>query len=433
MADSVQIPVEFSGWDKVINSIEGTTKASKELGDQMKKALMGEVLVQSINKVGSSIGGVEGAAVSAVGSIAQGFMQGGPVGAAIAATGVAFTSLFQVIEYGKAELVKQDAILEKIAIERVEKARQVRQAEEAEAKVRFDTAVAYLDAGEEKVREADARAKARREQNERDAIESTTRQIEAEYGQRRVAQEIQDEAFARFLRDTDAIIIRDAEAKARTAIAAQERVFEEASRARESAQFSAEADTLTNDLLDDLVAKSDEASRAIGGTLGVGLSQATDALFAMDAAQIQAAASAGTLAGSLAEAAARGVSAQLQSIAQRETVEALASAAMGFGRLAIYDAKGAGESFTAAALHGAAAVAAGAGAVALNTAASAVAPRAAPAPTQSGSASTGSSSRGGSGGGVSIVVNTNRLFSTEAEIGAAVEKSRRDFQRYRGV
>lgn len=430
MADTTELAVDASGFDRLLTTISATTEESKKLGETMKKALLGEVLVSSLNRISSGLkDGVAKEAVGAASALVQGFAQGGPVGAAMAGAAVAVGLVTKGVEaLANAEREVQ-AVRAAGYKARADFERGVAAQQEVFAELnreRTSAQAAALVAEDEK---RAAAAKARREQNERDAIESTTRQIEAEAGQRRVAEEVEAEQFSRFLRETDATIIRDAETKARTAIAAQARVFREEERKRESVQFAADADALTAGLLDDLVAKADEANRQIGGTLGVGIGDATAALVAMDAAQIQAAASAGTLAGSLAEAAARGVSAELQAIAQRETVLALADGAAAIGRLAFGDVQGAGFLGTSSAQHAAAAVAAGAGAVALNTVATAAAPAVPQQPTAVQQRGGGA---GGSSGGVTINVSTDRLFSTEADIGASVEYSRKQFARYRG-
>lgn len=431
MAETTEIAVDASGFDRLLGTVGETTKASKEMGETLKKALVGEVLVNSINRVASGMkDGIAKEATQAAGAIAQGFFAGGPVGAALAGTAVAVQGLIGLFA-SLAETERETSAARQAGFKAVRdfEASAVAQADAAAALSReIRTKEATEIVAKEEARQVAARA--RREQNERDAIESTTRQIEGEFALKRAAEAIEQEQVDRFLRETTAMIVSDAEARARAVVVAQDRVAREAERRRESAAFAKVADEGVSVELDALVAGADEANRAIGATLGQGLNQATAALVAMDAAQIQAAASAGTLAGSLAEAAARGVSAELQAIAQKETVLAIADGAAALGRLAIGDVPGAGLLGTSSAQHAAAAVAAGAGAVALNTAASAARP--ATPPPSSGGGGQQSGRGGGGGGGTTIVVNTDRLFSTEADIGASIEYARKQDARYRG-
>lgn len=458
MADSVQIPVEFTGWDKVISSIEGTTKASKELGDQMKKALMGEVLVQSINRVGSSIGGVEGAAVSAVGSIAQGFMQGGPVGAAIAATGVAFTSLFQVIEYGKAELVKQDAMLEKIAIERVNLAAQVRRAKDKEDQAELDrlTKLAQdsLDVEDAAIAKANA---ARAAQRERERQWASTAAVYVHEQQKAAAArelEILNET-----EDTKTVLLQRAGQK-RIDIAnsaaeiARRDAFDqwaEDQKQAESRRKAAEASAMdaATSMTDLELKESDIQQRAFEDMAAIGASAreqfassiggAVGALTQLDAAQIMAAASSKDFGAAMGASALDAVGDILSSVAQQASAKAALNFAEGVAASAgVLTAPLAPGFFAAASAFATTAALAGGGAIAVNTAASAVrpaaaAPRAASAPTQSGGSSSGSSSRGGSGGGASptVVVNFGAAYVTEDAVGRGIEQALKKSGRYR--
>lgn len=440
MAETTEIAVEASGFDKLVTKLGAVEKASEGTRKAIRTAFAAEVLTQGIDRIGQAIGGVGGASVTAAGNIVKGFIAGGPVGLAIAATTVAFELLFKVIDYGNERLKEQDEIMGRIAIERVERARQVRRAEEATARASADFALALLDAGEEKIKEAEARAQKRREearrqreQDAQDAIDSTTRDIEAEYAAKRVETERQEREFADFLAASTALIQSDARAKAEATKRQVDARMEQAARLADLKAFADEATALTNELEAELVTSADATNKAIGETIGVGAARAVDALTAMDAAQLAAAASAGTLASSLAAAAAEGVSAELQAIAQSETVKALAAGAAALGRLAIGDATGAGIFGLEAAQHGAAAVAAGAGAVALNTAASAVRPPAQATGGQGAATPRGAGGGSSGGGGVMIVVNTDKLFATEADVGRGVEKARAEYARYRGL
>jgi len=435
VADSVQIPVEFTGWDKVISSIEGTTKASKEMGEQFKKALMGEVLVQGIQRIASGMkDGIAKETTAAAGAIAQGFFMGGPAGAAIAGFSVAVLkigSAFDAIEN------KAGAAAARLSLAGAQ-ANAVRRRNEGLADVRreqSDIEIARIEAGkvrkerdeQDRIAAAAARAQALAEKKAADAdakeyIES--QMLSVAY----LEQGIREEAFQEEL---------DAEAEQAMRVREQRTAAAEEDKARKQRDDLDQWEEENRQRLERLkataenakvVTEEEEARRDESmDRYMAGVAKATDLLFAMDAMQIQAAASAGTLAGSLAEAAARGVSAELQAIAQRETVLALADGAAAVGRVAFGDFSGAGILGSSAAQHAAAAVAAGAGAVALNTVATAAAPAVPQQPTaaqQRGG--------GGSGGGITVNLTTSRIYSTGADVGADITASLKNYERYRG-
>lgn len=461
MADSVQIPVEFTGWDKIKGEFSNATKESKELGETLKKALMGEVLVQGIQRVAGHLkDGIAKEALGAAAAVTQGFFMGGPAGAAIATFTVGVSLLADEFDWtgDRAELAanriksamsqardiaqstadkqfsrgmaeRLDAL--DIEIERAKKAREeIEAAEKAWAdanKKRGDDTLAYVAEQDEKLQAAQNAAQLEVDkQRAADIEEERDYVVERElvaYDEMRAGRAARHELRRQSARDE--LAARAVELDQLLALE-QQKADARLKREQEAAKQLYDSRMAAQNAVLAMGAQAGNAfANQIGGAVG--------ALAQLDAAQIAAAASSQDLGASLASAALESVQGVLASVAQEATVKAALATAKGIGALATPGAQPLAPGFfgEAAAFAGVAALAGG-GAIAAGTAAAAARPAPAPAPTQSGSTSTGSSSRGGSGGGTTIVVNTNRLFSTEAEIGASVEQSRRDFMRYRG-
>lgn len=435
MADSVQIPVEFTGWDKVISSIEGTTKASKELGDQMRKALLGEVIVSSLNRISSGLkDGIAKEAVGAASAVVQGFAQGGPIGAALAGAAVSvglITKGLQAVADAEREVnaVRLDGYRALSAFERGVGAQQ--DAFSELNRTRTSAQAAAIVAEEEKKQAAARTAFAARNAlaikflDEADVAldESFREELDAEAAQAERLREADREGraarYAEWQQD-----IRDFDAAQAVERDQQLTLARQAADARLKLEQDA-----AKQLYDSRMA-AQEAVQEMGALAGTGfanqIGSAVGALAQLDAAQIAAAASAEDFGQQMAAGALRATAGVLQGVAQEATAKALLATAKGVGALAgVVTAELAPGFFGEAAAYGAAAVAAGGGAIALNTAASAVAPSAPRAAPSGGGGS-------GDGGGVTINVNTDRLFSTEADIGASIEHSRKQFERYRG-
>lgn len=429
MAEKTEIAVEASGFDKVITSINSTTAASKELGEQFKKALLGEVLVQSINKVGQAIGGVKGAAIGASASIAQGFFAGGPVGAALAATGAAVG--FIADEFGRADAAAKSSrkaledawSLQRLVAsgeffgadafrpertgegERLAKEEEARQsAAQSAFRARNALAIKALD-------EADAVL----EKHFQDELDLEAEQAEALRSAEQEGRAARYSEWQQDIRDFDAaqavereqdleIVRQHAEAKKNAEVREERLKQEELKRQRMEA-------------MDVIRAGARAAESSVLGTVA--------AITQLDAAQIAAAASSDDFGASVAAAALRAGSGVLQAVAQEATAKALLNLAEGIST-------GAPNKFASAATYGAAAVAAGAGAVALNTAASAVAPPAAArAPSQAQGGGGGGQRNGDGGGGRTVVVNfQGGALATRDDVGLAIKEALKRDRRY---
>lgn len=464
MADSVQIPVEFTGWDKVISSIEGTTKASKEMGEQFKKALMGEVLVQGIQRIASGMkDGVAKETTAAAGAIAQGFFMGGPAGAAIAGFSVAVLkigSAFDAIEN------KAGAAAARLALAGAQ-ANAIRRRDEGLADVRreqSDMEIARIEAGkvrkerdeQDRIAAAAARKQALAEKKAADAdakeyIESQLlsvayleQGIKEEAFQEELDIEAEQAMRARDQRDADAQAERDRlhqaqmDALAVRAVETEQILALEKQRADARRAQDERSEKERNDALKAQRLSFEADMAALGGMAVRGFADdiggAVGALAQLDAAQIAAASSSKDLGATLASAALESVQGVLASVAQEATVKAAMATATAIGFLATPGTQflAPGKFGEAAAFAGVAALAGG-GAIAAGTAAAAARPAPAPVPTQSGSTSTGSSSRGGSGGGASptVVVNFGAAYVTEDAVGRGIEQALKKSGRYR--
>jgi hypothetical protein len=87
MAEEIAIPLEVDT-SGLLESIQGVTKASKELGDEIKKALAGEVVTNALMRASQAMTGLAKDTTQAAAVITQGFFQAGPVGAAISGFGL---------------------------------------------------------------------------------------------------------------------------------------------------------------------------------------------------------------------------------------------------------------------------------------------------------------------------------------------------------
>jgi len=456
VADTTELKLDASNWDKFLGTVESTNKASKELGETWKKALLGEVVVQGINRVGQAIGGVEGQAVAAAGAVAQGFFMGGPAGAAIAAFTIGVGLAADEFDLMG---TRAEAAAERVRVA-LGQAREIAAAtDDKQFKRGMEERLAALDLEIERAKEvrakADAEDKAAREANKKrgeDTLAYVREQDEALAAAQSDAALTLDQQRAQAFEDEQAaeaeraaiLLEMDREGRAARYESWQQdiRDFDAAQAVERDQQLAltkqaAEARLkLEQDAAKKLYASrmaAQEAVLAMGAQAGTAfagqIGGAVGALAQLDAAQIAAAASSKDLGASLASAALESVQGVLASVAQEATVKAALATAKGIGALAGVGTAPLAPGFfgEAAAFAGVAALAGG-GAIAAGTAASAVRP-----PPAAPAALAGAGGGTGATGGVSIVVNTDRLFSTEAEIGAAVEKSRRDFQRYRGV
>jgi hypothetical protein len=91
----------IGGLNAVESAVEKTAQKTEDVGKTLQKALKGEVLVNAMNRIASSLGQMGGQfevlskAAQGAGAIMQGLFQGGALGAGIAAAGVAVASVAQ--------------------------------------------------------------------------------------------------------------------------------------------------------------------------------------------------------------------------------------------------------------------------------------------------------------------------------------------------
>lgn len=436
MGTETEINVDSSGFDRLLTTISATTEESKKLGETMKKALLGEVLVSSLNRISSGLkDGVAKEAVGAASALVQGFAQGGPVGAAMAGAAVSVGLLTKGIEALSNAEREVNAI--RLAGYRDRRAFESAVGAQQDAfsdlnRTRTSAQASAIVAEEEKKQAAARTAFAARNAlaikflDEADAAvdENFREQLDIEAEQAlalRTAEEqgraARYESWQQDIRDFDAAqaVERDQQlALTKQAADARLRLEQDAAKKLYDSRMAAQEAVLEMGAL-----AGNMFAQQVGGAVG--------ALAQLDAAQIAAAASSQDLGASLASAALESVQGVLASVAQEATVKAALATAKGIGALAgVATAPLAPGFFGEAAAFAGVAALAGGGAIAAGTAATAVRPATATLPT-------GGGTPGGTGGGVTINVNTDKLFATEAELGAAVEKSRRDFQRYRGV
>lgn len=437
MADSVQIPVEFTGWDKVINSIEGTTKASKELGDQMRKALLGEVIVSSLNRISSGLkDGIAKEAVGAASALVQGFAQGGPIGAALAGAAVSvglITKGLQAVADAEREVnaVRLDGYRALSAFERGVGAQQ--DAFSELNRTRTSAQAAAIVAEEEKKQAAARTAFAVRnalaikfldeadvalEENFQEELDAEATQAERLREADREGRAARYAEWQQDIRDFDAAqaVERDQQlALAKQAADARLKLEQDAAKKLYDSRMAAQEAVLEMGAL-----AGNMFAQQVGGAVG--------ALAQLDAAQIAAAASSQDLGASLASAALESVQGVLASVAQEATVKAALATAKGIGALAGVGTAPLAPGFfgEAAAFAGVAALAGG-GAIAAGTAAAAARPAPAPTalPVQGGPT-------GGSGGGITVNLTTSRIYSTGADVGADITASLKNYERYRG-
>lgn len=466
MADSVELPIDFTNWQRFQASIEGTTKASKDLGETWKKALLGEVITGGIQRVGAALGGVAGEATNAAGAIVQGFFQGGPVGAAIAATaaGVGFlVNRFQEAEAAEKKWVESRAALWRAAREvgpamqaafaatndaiaeigrqrERDRVQAEMAADESSAKARADArkAAAKKALDDADTQAAEGLAALEKENADRRAAElaafNDELDIEAEQAQRLRDAKDADAARAKQVQsDRDAEEVRlfnlknqqieDAARRVRAQMLADKKVADEA----EAAADAARLDRVERDWA------------AVGATLSNGFTNnvgnAVQALAQLDAAQIQAALSSKDLGANLASSALEALQGVLASTAREAAVKSAFYFAEGLGALAgVATAPAAPGLFATSAAFAGVAALAGGGAIAAGTAASAVAPArpAAPAPSTRASAPVGTTPASPSGG-VTIIVNSSRALVTNADVGASTDRALREYRRYAGT
>lgn len=457
MAEEVSIPIDASGFDRLLTSVGETTKASKEMGDALKKALLGEVVVNGINRVASSMkDGVAKSSLEAASAITQGFFAGGPVGAALAATAVAVTRVGDAWAYvtNSAQTALDRMSRAKAQAALVASETQVKQDLRNETLAEIERAALAEKHGKEQ-QEAERKRLAQLAKEKREAkkkhdaeakeyVEAVTLQIaqlESDIQEQAFADELDAEAEqAKRLRDQ-----RDEDAAKERQRLQDEQMYALAVRAEDARQVAAlekqaadarqkreaEAARRRDSERKALTARIDSDFSALGNTLGGGLAggvgNAVAALTALDAAQIAAAVSAKDFGQNAAVAAARATSAVLQSVAQEATVKALMYGAEGLAALVVAPPT-APPLFAASAGMAAAAVAAGAGAVALNTAAG-PAPRA-PSSSSSSRQETSAPSGGGGGRSTTIVVNANGALITRDDLGASIDAAMRDAVRF---
>lgn len=89
-----EIPIELAGFDVFKSkldaagkAIENTSKASKELGQSFQKALAGEVIASSLGKMAEAFEGTTAAGLKTAADLTRAYLQGGPLGLAIAGIG----------------------------------------------------------------------------------------------------------------------------------------------------------------------------------------------------------------------------------------------------------------------------------------------------------------------------------------------------------
>lgn len=466
MAEKVEIPIDVTGFDSLIASVEGTTRASKEMGETFRRAFAGEVLVNGINRIGTALGGVAGEATNAVGAIAQGFFAGGPVGAALAFTSASVG--FLINRFQEAEAAEKKWVETRTRIWAA--SRNVGPAMQDQA-----------DALRRDLFDINARRERERVQAEIAADEAAARDAATRRQQQAERSLAQSDAFA--TAELDALLKSQKDERDADIVAFEEQQdieAEQAFRARQAKDAEAAADrqrqqyrdaeeirihNLKNDAIakathDALEAEREERRRAnedllqqmaavdaswasLGASASTGFANniggAVEALAMMDAAQIAAATSADNLAGSLAAAGLKAIQGVLASVAQQAAVKAALYFAEGAGALAgVATAPLAPGLFAASAQFAGVAALAGGGAIAAGTAASAVAPPAAPAPvrgptpTRTGGTDGVQAPGSVTSGGVTINIVGGRAYATGAEVGAQTAKALRDFKRYGG-
>lgn len=456
MAKDTEVAVDASGFDRLLSTIEGTTKASKDMGDAFKKALVGEVLVGSINRIASGMkDGVAKEALGAAGAITQGFFQAGPVGAALAATSVAILKVGDALDTieSKATIVasrlsfaraqagiiasdtaeRQRLRAETIADDEARVAREKRHAEEAAAEQRRVRELAKARADAKKAADAEAKeyveAETLRvaylEQEIKDAAFAEELDAEAEHAKR--LRDMRDEAAAaerERLQSAQmyAFAVKDEERRQELARVKEHDDAKRAAEARESQAAYARAKERNDRITGDFNALGDSLKGGLASSVG----HAVSAITALDAAQIAAAVSAKDFGANTAAAAAQATSGVLQAVAQEATVKAIMYGAQALAATVLAPTT-APQLWGAAGGMALAAVTAGAGAVALNS----VAPK--PPPASPGRTE-GSGASGGTGGGtgrsVTVVVNANDLFATRDEVGASIDWAMKQAARY---
>jgi uncharacterized protein YaaW (UPF0174 family) len=111
MPEAIELPLEVDDApvSGLIGQLKALKKSSEETGKTLRNAFAAETLGQSLNRVGDAFGGVTKQVTTAASAILQGFLQGGPVGAALGGVSVLVNEV--------AESFRQEAIAAEKAAE----------------------------------------------------------------------------------------------------------------------------------------------------------------------------------------------------------------------------------------------------------------------------------------------------------------------------